>query len=306
MEYITSLFDAKISQPTAITVGKFDGIHKGHHLLTENILSQKQNGLASCIVTFDNSPRLSLQKDLTPSLITNSERQFMLQQESIDYLVECPFDERMMKTFPEDFVKALVNNLSMKYMTVGTDFHFGYKGLGDVALLSKLTKTFDYTLQVVDKIKEKDRDISSTFIREELSAGHISLVNTMLGYDYFVWGQVVHGAHLGHTIGIPTINIIPPSEKLVPKFGVYITTIELEGKIYHGVTNVGCKPTVSREKKTGIETHILDYTGDLYGKDVKVTFKDFLRPEMRFASVEELTNQMNEDKQKAIRYFNNI
>ncbi len=304
MEYITSLFDAKITGPTAVTVGKFDGIHKGHHLLTENILAQKQNNLASCIVTFDNSPRLSLKKDLSPSLITNSERQFMLQQEGIDYLVECPFDEKMMKTSPEDFVKALVYNLSMKYMTVGTDFHFGYRGMGDVALLLKLSQKFGFTLQVVNKIKQEDRDISSTFIREELSKGHISLVNTMLGYDYFVWGQVVHGAHLGHTIGIPTINIIPPSEKLVPKFGVYITTIELEGKNYHGVTNVGCKPTVSNEKKTGIETHILDYTGDLYGRDVKVTFKDFIRPEMRFSSVEELTNQMNKDKQQAIRYFN--
>ncbi|MBR1623697.1 MAG: riboflavin kinase, partial [Pseudobutyrivibrio sp.] len=137
-----------------------------------------------------------------------------------------------------------------------------------------------------------------------LTEGHIDVVNEMLGYDYFVWGEVVHGAHLGTKIGIPTINIMPEKTKLVPKFGVYVTSIDFDGRIYHGVTNVGTKPSVSDKKIVGIETHILDYNGDLYGQYVMVTFQAFLRPEMKFDSVDELKEQMNKDKAVAKEYYN--
>lgn len=304
MEYLHSLFDTQLNTSTAVTVGKFDGIHKGHSLLTSDIISQKENGLSSCMVTFVNSPRKELKKDEMPSLITNSEREYMLETDGLDYLVECPFDKRLMKTDASKFIEILVKNLNMKYMTVGSDFHFGYKGAGDVSLLKKLSLQYSFKLNVIEKIKKDDRDISSTFIREELVKGNIDIVNEMLGYKYFVWGEVVHGAHLGHKIGIPTINILPPKEKLVPRFGVYITTIDLDGRVYHGVTNVGMKPTVSNLNQLGIETHILDYTGDLYGAAVKVTFEAFIRPEMKFNSVEELTEQMNKDKLFAKNYFN--
>ena len=295
MEYLHSLFDTKISEPTAVTVGKFDGIHRGHNLLTTDIISKKADGLKSCLITFTNSPRFLLKEDQTPCLITNKERMFMLDNNGLDYLIECPFDERLMQTDARSFIEFLVSNLNMQYMISGPDFTFGHKGAGNVQLLTELSK---------EKIKQNNRDISSTYIREELKEGRIDSVNEMLGYEYFVWGEVVHGAHLGHTIGIPTINIMPGKIKLVPRFGVYVTTIDFDGRIYHGVTNVGTKPSVSEENIVGIETHILDYNGDLYGKFVKVTFQSFLRPEMKFASIEELTNQMNIDKAKAKDYFN--
>ena len=304
MEYLHSLFDTKISEPTAVTVGKFDGIHRGHNLLTTDIISKKEQGLKSCLITFTNSPRFSLVKDETPSLITNKERMFMLDNNGLDYLIECPFDERLMQTDARSFIEFLVSNINMKYMISGSDFTFGHKGAGNAELLQSLSKELGFEYKVIEKIKQNNRDISSTYIREELKEGHIDAVNEMLGYEYFVWGEVVHGAHLGHTIGIPTINIMPEKIKLVPKFGVYVTTIDFDGRIYHGVTNVGTKPSVSDENIVGIETHILDYNGDLYGKFVRVTFESFLRPEMKFASIEELTNQMNVDKVKAKNYFN--
>ncbi len=229
----------------------------------------------------------------------------MLDNDGLDYLIECPFDKKLMETDPTQFVKFLVNNLNMKYMVAGSDFTFGYKGAGNVELLRSLSKELGFELNVIEKIKKNNRDISSTYIREELMAGHIDSVNEMLGYDYFVWGEVVHGAHLGHTIGMPTINIMPEQDKLVPKFGVYVTTIDFDGRIYHGVTNVGTKPSVSDKKIVGIETHILDYNGDLYGRFVKVTFKSFLRPEMKFDSIDQLKEQMNKDKVTAKDYFNN-
>lgn len=304
MEYLHSLFDTVISEPTAVTVGKFDGIHRGHTLLTSDIISKKEQGLKSCLITFTNSPRFLLKEDSTPSLITNKERMFMLDNNGLDYLIECPFDERLMQTDAKSFIEFLVKNLNMKYMISGSDFTFGHKGAGNARLLLKLSKELGFEYKVIEKIKKDNRDISSTYIREELKEGHIDCVNEMLGYDYFVWGEVVHGAHLGHKIGIPTINIMPGKVKLVPKFGVYVTTIDFDGRIYHGVTNVGTKPSVSDENVVGIETHILDYNGDLYGKFVKVTFESFLRPEMKFNSIEELKNQMNADKIKAKNYFN--
>lgn len=304
MEYLHSLFDTKLNDETAITVGKFDGVHKGHHLLAEDIISKKNDGLKSCLITFTNSPRQKLFEDNSPSLITNKERVFMLDNGGLDYLIECPFDERLMNTSPQDFIKFLCDNLNMKYMVSGSDFTFGKKGAGNTALLKSLSQEMGFEYKEIQKIKRNDRDISSTYIREELKEGHIDVVNEMLGYEYFVWGEVVHGAHLGTKIGIPTINIMPEASKLVPKFGVYVTTIDFDGRIYHGVTNVGTKPSVSNEKIVGIETHILDYNGDLYGKFVKVTFQQFIRPEMKFNSVDELKEQMSKDKQEAKRYFN--
>ncbi len=304
MEYLHSLFDTKITEPTAITVGKFDGIHRGHTLLTSDIISKKEQGLKSCLITFTNSPRIALEIDDTPSLITNKERGFMLDNCGLDYLIECPFDERLMQMDAKSFIQFLVDNLNMKYMISGSDFTFGHKGAGNAELLLKLSKEMGFEYKVIDKIKLNNHVISSTYIREQLKEGNICCVNDMLGYEYFVWGEVVHGAHLGHKIGIPTINIMPEKIKLVPRFGVYITTIDFDGRIYHGVTNVGTKPSVSDEQIVGIETHILDYNGDLYGKYVRVTFESFLRPEMKFNSIEELTAQMNKDKTKAKDYFN--
>ena len=208
MEYLHSLFDTIISEPTAVTVGKFDGVHRGHNLLTSDIISKKSQGLKSCLITFTNSPRFLLQEDTTPSLITNKERMFMLDKNGLDYLIECPFDERLMQTDARSFIEFLVNNLNMKYMISGPDFTFGHKGAGNVQLLNELSKELGFEYKVIEKIKKDNRDISSTYIREELKEGHIDCVNEMLGYDYFVWGEVVHGAHLGHTIGIPTINIM--------------------------------------------------------------------------------------------------
>lgn len=304
MEYLHSLFDTKISEPTAVTVGKFDGIHKGHNLLTTDIINKGKSGLKSCLVTFTNSVRKAVLNDDSPALITNKERMYMLESNGLNYLIECPFDDRMMQTDAESFIKLLVDNLNMKYMVVGSDFTFGYKGAGNVELLRILADKYSFELNVIEKIKKNNRDISSTYIREELKEGHMDVVNEMLGYEYFVWGEVVHGAHLGTKIGIPTINIMPEAVKLVPKFGVYVTTIDFDGRIYHGVTNVGTKPSVSDKNIVGIETHILDYNGDLYGKFVRVTFKAFLRPEMKFSSVDELKEQMSKDKITAKSYLN--
>lgn len=301
---LNSLFDSQIlNEKTAVTVGKFDGVHKGHAYLYTVINDKKKDGYSSLVLTFSNSVRDKLNDAELGMLITDEERKVMMESQGIDFLVNCPFDDKMRSTSARDFIKALCDNLNMKFMVVGDDFRFGYKGAGDTVLLKELSTEFGFELLVVNKIKSEDRDISSTFVREELSKGNVEKVNELLGYEYFVWGEVVHGAHLGHKIGIPTINITPPLNKLLPANGVYVTNCIIDGKIYGGVTNVGCKPSVKSDGRIGIETHILDFDGDLYGKDVKVVFLKFLRPEMKFDSVEALQKQMTADKESSKKYF---
>lgn len=304
MKILTSLTKQIIEEKTAVTVGKFDGIHKGHELLTANILAQKKLGFASCVVTFDVSPRIELQKDVMPQLITNEERMHLLEREGIDYLAQCSFSEEIKNLEPEEFIKLLVEHFHMAYLTCGTDFSFGRMGRGDVVLLQALAKKYDFTLEVVEKLRQDEREISSTFVREEIAAGNVKKGAELLGYPYFIWGTVVHGYHLGARMGIPTINLIPPENKLLPENGVYITEIEIDHHTYHGVTNVGVKPTVTGENRMGIETHILDFDQDVYEKEVRIVFLDHIRKEKKFASVDELFAQMAQDKKTALDFFN--
>lgn len=304
MKIITSLVNETISENTAVTVGKFDGIHKGHELLTEKLRGQKEKGLASCVLTFDVSPRIRLKKDMTKLLITNAERAHILEEEKIDYLAQCSFEKEIMQLEPEEFIRLLVENFHMKYLVCGTDFSFGRMGRGNAKMLEELSKTYGFTLEVVEKLQKDHRDISSTYVREEIAAGNIEKGNELLGYEYFVWGEIVHGYHLGSKMGMPTINLIPPEDKLLPKNGVYVTKIEIEHHIYHGVTNVGVKPTVTGENQMGIETHILDFDQDVYEKDARVVFLSHIRDEKKFDSVEELFSQMERDKKTALSYFN--
>ena len=302
MKILTSL-DYTIEEPTAVTVGKFDGIHKGHDLLTERLLQQEERGLRSLVVTFDVSPRLRLNKDMEKQLITNEERKSLLQKQGISYLAECSFED-IMPLEPEEFISLLVERYRMKYLVCGTDFRFGKKGRGDVHLLEELSLSLGFELEVVEKLKSGERDISSTYVREEIAKGNVAKGNRLLGYEYFIWGTVVHGNHLGSKIGIPTINLIPPADKLLPKNGVYITRVEVDHRIYHGVTNVGVKPTICGERRVGVETHILDFDEDIYERQVCVTFLEHIRDEIKFSSVDELKMQMQQDKKLAYHFFN--
>ena len=303
MKTIYTIYE-NINENTAVTVGKFDGMHKGHELLVNNIKIQSNRGYKSCILSFDVSPNISLGKKYVGQLITNEERQAMLEREGIDYLLQCNFEKEIMNLEPKEFIELLVNNFNMKYMTCGTDFHFGKKGAGDVELLAKLSEEMGFGLEVIEKLQANNRDISSTYIKDEILKGNVALANKLLGYKYSMWGQVVHGNHLGRRYGLPTINILPPDIKLLPPNGVYITEVYIDSRKYHGVTNIGTKPTVSGDKIVGVETHILDFNKDVYEKQVQVVFLEYIRPERKFNSLDELFEQMNKDKNQARDYFN--
>ena len=158
-----------------------------------------------------------------------------------------------------------------------------------------------FETEIIEKAEENGREISSTWAREELEQGNMEAVSGLLGYDYAVHGEIVHGHALGRTIGVPTINQIPPAEKLLPPFGVYVSEVKIEGKIYYGITNIGVKPTV-QEKFTGVETNLFDCSEDLYGKQAEVSLLKFLRPEQKFASIDALKNQLDHDVAAGKKY----
>lgn len=209
---------------------------------------------------------------------------------------------------PEEFVREiLVRRLHTKYLTAGSDFRFGYQRKGDGRLLMQLGKKYGFQVVLMEKEQEGGKDISSTWIRELLTEGDIRMVNRLLGYPYFVQGIVSQGNRLGRTIGVPTINVYPQGEKLVPPSGVYVTRAILKGRIYKGVTNVGYKPTIHEQKKQlGMETHLFDCAEELYGEPVRVYFLEFLRPEQQFGSLQELRGQLERDIQKSKQYFQQI
>ena len=291
---------------SCITLGKFDGLHRGHQKLIERIKEKRGKNCKAVVFTFDVSPKSYILHTPPKYLLTYEERRELAENLGVDILAECPFTEELMHMEPEAFVKEyLVDGLHGEYLAVGPDFRFGYQRKGTPQLLKELGEKYGFRTEILEKEKYKDKDISSTYIREELDQGHIEEVNRLLGYPYFTKGEIVHGRQLGRTIGIPTANLIPPSEKKLPPNGVYITESMIQGKTYQGITNVGYKPTV-KENFLGVETYLFSCNADLYGQEAEVKFYRYLRPEIKFASLEELKNQMMKDIQKGKDYFNGI
>ncbi|MCR5545230.1 MAG: bifunctional riboflavin kinase/FAD synthetase [Lachnospiraceae bacterium] len=306
MEYIKNIDDIEFEYETSVTVGKFDGIHRGHEFLAERIVENAEAfQRKSVVVTFDKSPRVSLENNADiKNLITNEERAMILDNIGVDYLVELSFTKEMMSMEPETFLQFLCEKLHMKYIACGTDFTFGHYGKGNVDFLREKANVLHFDVDVIEKLKDVTRDISSTYIREEIIKGNIEKANDLLGYYYFVFGEIVHGNHIGTKMKMPTINILPTSDKLLPPNGVYVSKVIINGVSYNGVTNIGMKPTIEEEKKRiGVETHILNFEGDLYGKIAKVDFLHFVRPEKKFSSLDELANQISMDIGFAKEYF---
>lgn len=280
-----------------MSLGKFDGLHRGHRKLLTHILDKQRRGLKSVVFTFDVPPNVRLTGAEPKMLLTNEERRRMLAGMGADYLIECPFVPEISHMEPERFVREILcEQLGMAYLAVGTDFRFGYKRGGDKALLERLSSELGYEVRVVKKERDGAVDVSSSYIKEALCRGDMELAARLLGYPYTVSGEVVHGRHMGREmLGIPTVNLLPQKSKLLPPDGVYVSKILIRGKWYGGITNIGCKPTVGTGDQRGVETHIFDFDEDIYGLCVSVRLFAFVRPERRFSSLAALTGQMRSD-----------
>ncbi|PNV61482.1 riboflavin biosynthesis protein RibF [Clostridium sp. chh4-2] len=304
MKFIDSA-DFKITEPTVVTIGKFDGRHRGHQKLLNEMLQLKEmKGYKLAVFTFSTVPGTLVYGTAQTVITTNQERRNNMEKIGVDYLVEYPFTQEVSHMSPQQFVKTiLAGKMNAKAIVVGTDCGFGYKRAGNAALLAELAEENGYELVVVTKEREDSRDISSTYIREELAKGNIEKVNELLGQPYAIHGTVVHGNHIGGAVlGFPTANIIPPPEKLLPPFGVYVSRVSVDGQTYRGITNIGRKPTVEGENPVGVETFIFRLDQDLYGKNIEVQLLNFERPEKKFDSLEDLKKQIDRDKEYGEAY----
>ena len=315
MIYISGTKDFKLTN-TAVALGKFDGLHRGHQVLINQINHYKSKGMLSVVFTFDYHPN-SLFGDKEQNLIyTYEERRMIAERLGVDVLIEYPFTKETAAMEPADFVKnVLVDELGARFVVVGEDFRFGRKRMGDTVLLESMSPLLGYKADICRKIcdtipadtdgnsEAQTREIGATLIRKMLAAGDIETANKFLGRPFMIYGEVIHGRRIGRTIGMPTANIVTPSIKLLPPNGVYVSKTKVYNKVYPSVTNIGCNPTVADNGSRRVKTYVYDFNDDLYGRDIEVMLYHYQRPEMKFDTIEALKNQMHQDGESAVEYF---
>lgn len=297
MQRISVRDDIKLKN-TIVTVGKFDGIHKGHEKLFD-VLAENSNGRQKVVLTFETTPKAFLENSANKTIVTEEEKQMLCQQQGIDVYMKMPMEKEFLALTPERFVcDILKDKIGATTIVCGPDFRFGTNASGDVNFLRINQEKYGYKLIVVEKEQYQNFDISSTAIRERIVKGEMSEVNEMLGHPYRIIGHVEAGKQLGRTIGFPTANIIPDVNKLLPPNGVYKTVVVAGENRYKALTNIGVNPTVEDGGVTKVESHLLDFKEDLYGEIIQVLFYEYVRGECQFDSVTELKEQIEKDIEK--------
>ncbi len=312
MKIIENTTEFNIDAETAVAIGKFDGFHRGHQKLLANLRQQQEKGLKSVIFTFVPSPAAFFSGKTVRELSTLEEKRRIFKAAGVDYLIEYPFHQNVADMEPETYIKeVLVNRIHAKCVVAGEDVSYGKHGSGDYRLLQEKALEYGYRVLLIDKVQYEGREVSSTYVREEVEKGNMERVTKLLGTPYHIGGKIIHGKKLGRTIGMPTVNLVPPEEKLLPPKGVYYSYIYLhseEGNMpYDGVrlpaiTNIGTKPTVDNRSVMGVETYIYDFNQDVYGNDMEVYLLKHKRSEMCFDGIESLKAQMAADIAEG-RYF---
>lgn len=306
MQVISGTTDFQLFDKSAVAMGKFDGIHLGHQELINRILAWKNKGISAVIFTFDPSPEVFFGQQESKTLMTAEEKRSSFEKLGIDVLIEFPLNKETAATEPERFVtEYLVRKLQAAVIAAGTDLSFGNRGAGNAGMLCRMAKENGYEVEIIEKVSLDGEEISSTAVRKAVSAGNMEKAAALLGAPYQISGVVVSGRQLGRTIGMPTVNLLPAQEKLLPPRGVYYSYVQAAGKWYPGISNIGYKPTVSSRQSIGVETYLYHYDGNLYDEEITVRLLHFKRAELKFDSVESLKTQMQRDMQEGMTFHQN-
>lgn len=287
-----------LDEPSAIALGLFDGVHRGHRAVIKKAVSCAP-ALTPVVFTFTFDDPDQITKPHYAAILSDTRKREIFASLGVQAVVEPPFSS-FRELSPEDFFQRILREkLNAKAVFCGGDYRFGKNAAGDAALMERFCKEAGIRFETVPSETEGGKPISSTRIRQLLRDGKPEESALLLGERYAIDFPVVHGRQLGRKMGYPTINQLYPSGSLLPKFGVYATLASIDGNDYPGVTNVGIKPTIAGGDTPSAETYLMGYSGDLYGRPVKLSFVSFLRPEKKFASVDELFAQIAADAETA-------
>ena len=292
--------------PSAVTIGKFDGMHAGHRAVTGQLNAlARERGIQSVALTFDRNPLSVLRPEVCPvALVSNEQKLELLEQAGVDATLMVTFDRAFAALTPEEFTRTvLVDGLHAAVVLVGPDFRFGAKGAGSVVELKDFGARFGFDVVMLDAFtgehgSSEQRKVSSTWVREALSAGDVATAATLLGRLPSIRAEVVHGLQRGRELGYPTANLSPEVEGFIPADGVYAAWLVVDGQRYGAAVSIGNNPTFEGIPDKQVEAHAFDQSFDLYGRTVEVEFVEYIRGMQKFSGADELARQMASDEQR--------
>lgn len=291
--------------PVALTIGVFDGVHRGHQFLIGRLRElAAARGLASVVLTFHPAPISVLRPDVRLSYITTlEERLRLLREQGVDAVGRLTFTSELAQVSAHDFIAGLREELDLRLIVGGPDLSVGRAREGTVAWLREHGPALGYGVETVEFVADGARKMGSSGIREALAQGDVEAAARVLGRSYSLRGPVVHGDHRGRTIGFPTANLGIAADLAIPAFGVYVTRASVGEARYRAVTNIGMRPTFATTAPPSVETHILDFDADIYDRELRIELLTRLRGEQKFAGVEALLGQIARDVAAARDYF---
>lgn len=294
------------SSETAVALGVFDGIHRGHQAVINYAVAFKDEGLTPAVFTFNTDTVTSKGNGQFDMLISDTLKMRKLSELGVQYIYSPEFSRIKDLTAHQFVEKVLKDKLNASVVVCGENFHFGKGAFCGSHDLATICEEYGIRTVIVPFTMYNGQPVSSTEIRRLIKEGNIDVADYLLGYDFHFDGEVIHGNAIGKTLSFPTINQHFEKRQVVPRFGVYASMAEIEGKLYPSITNIGIKPTIGSESVPLAETYIIDYDNDLYGKSVTVYLKRFIRPERKFSGLPELKGQLSEDVRKAkdILFYN--
>ncbi len=305
MKIFKGLQNIKSDRPCAVTLGTFDGMHRGHRLIIEKLIkAARDRQLPTTLLTFDPHPRqILLGPDKVKLLTTTDEKLTLLQQFNLDCVGVLEFNRKFAAISYRQFVSdILIGKLNMKVLVIGYDHNFGKNGEGTYENLNSLSKKLGFELYRVNPLSDGNQVIKSSHIRQLLLEGKVKEAQHFLGHRYFLSGKVIKGRLLGKEIDFPTANLqVTHSAKLVPLDGAYAVDVEVDGQKYKGMMNIGFRPTLNHSTTKSIEVHIHNFNRDIYGQIITVFFKERLRDEIKFPNLEALIRQLKKDREQSLK-----